>query len=98
MQKWTKQQCDEYDEARNIFLECELLRERMRVIEKMNYTSNKTVKKAHNLAIKTMEERLIELTNQLKCTCQISEDDNGTCHACLNQWSNERYGYLKADY
>tara|TARA_R110002020_G_scaffold27972_1_gene89685 strand:- start:270 stop:608 length:339 start_codon:yes stop_codon:yes gene_type:complete len=107
MQKWTKQQCDEYDEARNIYMECKTLRERMSKIERINndwawcesviYGVRKTVNKSLNLALKMMEEKLMELTNQLKCTCQIP---NGTdsCHACLNQWRNERYGYPRADW
>ena len=106
MQKWTKQQCDEYVEGRNIWIECETLRKRMSKIERINndwawcdnviYGVRKTVNESLNLALKMMEEKLMELTNQLKCTCQMSEGDN--CHACLNQWCNERCGYPRVDW
>jgi len=62
--------------------------------EMISQTSNKTVKKALKVSIKMIEEKLIQLGNHLKCTCDIEggeEDPN--CRACLNQWRNERYGY-----
>jgi len=83
------------EETRKIRGECIILRERMQEIEEMIIqTSNKTVKKALKVSIKMIEEKLIQLGNHLKCTCDIEggeEDPN--CRACLNQWRNERYGY-----
>jgi len=71
------------------------LRGNIHEIEEMIFqTPNKIVKKALKLSIKMIEEKLIELTNQLKCTCDIEgEEEDPNCRACLNQWRNERYGY-----
>ena len=55
---------------------------------------NDNVRKEVMKTIKKLRNKVIEMNNEARCTCdwEYGESDPD-CIACLNQWRNERYGY-----
>jgi len=83
------------EKQEEIWEDAQTLQEEIYKLENsLDKIKNESVRKEVEKTLKKLNNKVIEMTNQARCTCdwEYGEKDPD-CMACLNQWRNERYGY-----
>ena len=86
---------DQEKEQEEIWQDAEILREEIYKLEHgLEKIQSEQVKKEIEKTLEKLNNKVIEMTNQARCTCDWEYNERDPdCMACLNQWRNERYGY-----